>query len=158
MAYPPPTLPTNRTNATAQQDTHPGDHNAVNLAMNDTVGRLNALIAQVTVIEGRTHDWTVVHGEVNVPAGSSGWISVNLGVPLPITAAISSQVWRRVNSPLGGVTWQNYPNHDLFLEGLSQMAIAFDIGSSPSGDTFRVGVFYNPVGTLVAFDVDELTP
>lgn len=35
MTFPPPALPTNRTNATARQDTHPGDHNAANAAIND---------------------------------------------------------------------------------------------------------------------------
>lgn len=37
MAWPPPVFPTNRTNATPQQDTHPADHNAIALAINDTV-------------------------------------------------------------------------------------------------------------------------
>jgi hypothetical protein len=37
MAWPPPVLPINRTNATPSQDTHPQDHNAVNLAVNDLV-------------------------------------------------------------------------------------------------------------------------
>jgi len=41
MAYPPAVLPTNRTNATAQADTHPADHNQVNAAVNDTVAELN---------------------------------------------------------------------------------------------------------------------
>jgi hypothetical protein len=40
MAWPPPTLPTNRTNAVPQQDTHPADHNAANLAINDIVGHM----------------------------------------------------------------------------------------------------------------------
>ena len=40
MAYPPPTLPINRTNALPQQDTHPQDHNTANAAVNDTVARL----------------------------------------------------------------------------------------------------------------------
>lgn len=35
MAYPPPTLPIDRTNALPMQDTHPQDHNAVNQAVND---------------------------------------------------------------------------------------------------------------------------
>lgn len=42
MAYPPGTLPTGRTNATPQQDNHPADHNTVNQAVNDIVGRLGA--------------------------------------------------------------------------------------------------------------------
>jgi hypothetical protein len=40
MAWPPPVLPINRTNAVPQQDTHPADHNAVNLAVNDLVTRV----------------------------------------------------------------------------------------------------------------------
>lgn len=37
MAWPPPTLPINQTNATPQQNTHPQDHAAANQAINDTV-------------------------------------------------------------------------------------------------------------------------
>lgn len=40
MAWPPPTLPTNRTNATPQLDTHAADHNAANQAINDIVAQL----------------------------------------------------------------------------------------------------------------------
>jgi hypothetical protein len=43
MAWPPPVLPTNRTNATPQQDTHPADHNAIAQAINDTVATVQAL-------------------------------------------------------------------------------------------------------------------
>lgn len=43
MAWPPAGLPTNRTNATPQTNTHPADHNAVNAAMNDTVARVQAI-------------------------------------------------------------------------------------------------------------------
>ena len=42
MAFPPPTLATNRTNATPSTNTHPGDHNAVNAAVNDINGRVQA--------------------------------------------------------------------------------------------------------------------
>jgi len=35
MAWPPPTLPINRTDATPQQTTHAGDHNALSQAVND---------------------------------------------------------------------------------------------------------------------------
>ena len=40
MAYPPPTLATNRTNATPQMDTHAADHNALALAVNDITKQL----------------------------------------------------------------------------------------------------------------------
>lgn len=40
MAWPPPVLPTNRTDTTAELDTHAADHNAASLAINDTVTRL----------------------------------------------------------------------------------------------------------------------
>ena len=37
MAWPPPVLATTRANATVSVDTHPGDHNALAQAINDTV-------------------------------------------------------------------------------------------------------------------------
>lgn len=40
MPYPPPVLPINRTNADPQQDTHPNDHNALALAVNDITTEL----------------------------------------------------------------------------------------------------------------------
>jgi len=43
MAWPPASLPTNRTNATPQTNTHPADHNAVNAAVNDTVAHVQAI-------------------------------------------------------------------------------------------------------------------
>ena len=38
MAWPPPTLPTSRTDTTVMATTHPADHNAANLAINDLAG------------------------------------------------------------------------------------------------------------------------
>jgi len=43
MAWPPAALPTNRTNASPQQDTHPADHNAIAQAINDTVAVVQQL-------------------------------------------------------------------------------------------------------------------
>lgn len=40
MAFPPPTLPTNKTNATPQLDDHPGEHNALAQAVNDLTAHL----------------------------------------------------------------------------------------------------------------------
>ena len=40
MAFPPPTLPVDRTDNTPQLNTHPADHNDANQAINDIVGRL----------------------------------------------------------------------------------------------------------------------
>jgi hypothetical protein len=55
MAFPPPVLPINRTDATAQQTTHANDHNAISQAVNDTVadvvrrpGRMLALVERTT--------------------------------------------------------------------------------------------------------------
>lgn len=45
MAWPPATLPTNRTNATPQNNTHPADHNAISAAINDTVGKVQQIDA-----------------------------------------------------------------------------------------------------------------
>lgn len=40
MAWPPPVLPINRTDATPQQTTHAADHNAANQAINDIVTKV----------------------------------------------------------------------------------------------------------------------
>lgn len=53
MAWPPPTLPTTRTNTTVSADTHPADHNAANLAINDIVGWVKPTAwAPLTLING----------------------------------------------------------------------------------------------------------
>jgi len=59
MAWPTAVLPTNRTNATPQTTTHPNDHNAISLAINDTVahvqaadsGNVNALTAMIAGLQ-----------------------------------------------------------------------------------------------------------
>lgn len=43
MAWPPPVLPINRTDALAQQANHPGDHNTTNQAVNDIVTVVRSL-------------------------------------------------------------------------------------------------------------------
>lgn len=45
MAWPPPTLPTTRTDTTVMATTHPADHNAANLAINDTVARVKTIVS-----------------------------------------------------------------------------------------------------------------
>ena len=57
MAWPPPTLPINRSDATPQQTTHPADHNAVNLAVNDLVAKVTALDAEIGVIGRNVTAW-----------------------------------------------------------------------------------------------------
>ena len=49
MAWPPPTLTTNKTNATAQQDDHPAAHNEERLAINDLVARVKGIGAPVAM-------------------------------------------------------------------------------------------------------------
>lgn len=51
MAFPPAPLPVNRTNATAQNNNHPNDHNAIGAAVNDTVG---AVVSHGTAINDHT--------------------------------------------------------------------------------------------------------
>jgi hypothetical protein len=48
MAFPPPVLPINRTDATPQQTTHANDHNAANQAINDITAKVTAIDAAVT--------------------------------------------------------------------------------------------------------------
>jgi hypothetical protein len=70
MAWPPPVLPINRTNATPQLDTHAADHNAVNLAVND-------LVARVQTIDAEQHAWA---GVITVSTNADGVFVVDLAV------------------------------------------------------------------------------
>lgn len=63
MAWPPPTLPTTRTDTTVMASTHPADHNAVNLAINDIVGYVKPSV------------WTAVTYQ-------NGWTTMSGGQPL----------------------------------------------------------------------------
>ena len=75
MAWPPPTLSTNRTNATPQHDSHAADHNAANLAINDLVAMVASLITSV----GR-YGFTAVQGGQSVAAGQTvnlAWTGVS---------------------------------------------------------------------------------
>lgn len=49
MAWPPSIPPTNRTNATPQQDTHPADHNAIAAALAEIVARFAVEIGQIII-------------------------------------------------------------------------------------------------------------
>lgn len=69
MAWPPAPLPTNRTNATPQQNTHPGDHNAIAQAINDTVSHVNVMLdnaVRAAVVQTTTN----ASGETWIPFAS----------------------------------------------------------------------------------------
>jgi hypothetical protein len=58
MAWPPPTLAINRTDATPQQTTHAADHNAANLAINDIVARIGTIPRGVVGWAGKDTEQT----------------------------------------------------------------------------------------------------
>ena len=113
MAYPPPVLPTNRTDATPQgPGTHVADHNGANLAINDIVAHLRSavdtvvddvptLTTRVTALEGRmtaaeTNSYIIngvtkrdhLHVRSNsqvVTTDANGRIAIPFSTPMPTT-------------------------------------------------------------------------
>jgi len=91
MAWPPPVLPVNRTNATPQLDTHAADHNAHALAINDIVARLsppvriaggNAYQPSTPLVSGSTIMATtppVVAYDTSIWISASGWVGSDAG-------------------------------------------------------------------------------
>jgi hypothetical protein len=86
MAYPPSTLPVSRTNSSAVTDNHPGDHNSVNQAMNDTVAMLGSnpqgtyatLQARLAALPGSLVAWR--YGRINglvLNANGGAWSPTN---------------------------------------------------------------------------------
>lgn len=103
MAWPPPVLAINRTNATPQTNTHPADHNAVNQAVNDIVTHVQTVTdTQVVSLESSRYEIiTGVPGGTTDTGGSgtpSPWYSLAFGRAVPpwatsmfITATFTGQ-------------------------------------------------------------------
>lgn len=115
MAWPPPTLPINRTDATPQgPGTHAGDHNAVNLAMNDTVQKVGAIDARVLVLNNvswvnrRTGQVVVASDQwgnaanVDIPDSIAGGYLISGFAQVETGAAAISGVDMRLLATAGG--------------------------------------------------------
>lgn len=104
----PADLPTNRTNATPQQDTHPNDHNAIGATVNQVIAQVDTLDKSTTelakIIVGATPGGNINPGGSLITAsltlGPAGVYLVTYGVAFVSTTAIIANV----SILLGGVT------------------------------------------------------
>lgn len=163
MAWPPAALPTNRTNATPQQNTHPADHNAISLAINDTVTQLQTVttnqlragsIAQQTgqsVAGGATVSlsWTSVtdssYGSgptFTIPSGKGGLYVISLRVTLsaPIVTGGFGDLVITANT-FGYVS---------YIPQAKQQGFVVAMESLGTGTTFSASVF-NPNAGAVTY-------
>lgn len=128
MAFPPPTLPTNRTNATPQQDNHPADHNAYAEAINDITAVVTPYASRIgvgltqasqSVAAGaqvalswptEEYDTNAFHGSgsstVTIPAGLSGLYAVTFRVGVGGSGTVSVVCDVIVN--IDGVLYQDF--------------------------------------------------
>lgn len=111
MAWPPAPLPTTRTNLTPQLNTHPAEHNAQNLAINDTVARVQFLEESIQrygvlcnqtgrlITAGQVDDMTWSQRSTNAwGTGNTLTVPAGQGGVYGITAKLSGPA-----SPAGGV-------------------------------------------------------
>lgn len=101
MAWPPAVLPTNRTNATPQLDTHPSDHNNVNAAVNDIVAYIQATrrtYGNTTTIATDAFGNAVLTTAHGIPAGAKvrGGVAVGAQRDYPAICIVNN-----VDIPLG---------------------------------------------------------
>jgi hypothetical protein len=68
FAWPPPTLPVNRSDSTPMQTTHAADHNQANQAINDIVAAVTAMNYELTGALATLRSWTPA-----IVSGGSGW-------------------------------------------------------------------------------------
>ena len=127
MAWPPPTLPTNRTDATPQQTTHAGDHNAANQAINDIVTR----------IQGRL---TIDSKTFTGPGGS--YPDGSTFMTMPIAAAA---VARYMTFTYNGLV-TNQAGMPLNINALWNGAIITSFRHPGNGATSMVNLSYQGVG------------
>jgi hypothetical protein len=88
MAWPPPVLPINRTDATNQQTLHAGDHNAANQALND----IRAHFLGFAVRTRSSPATTDGGGNVNVAFGGAPFPGPPAVVANTADAAMAGQV------------------------------------------------------------------
>lgn len=93
MAFPPPTLPTTRSNTTVMTTTHPADHNAANLAINDLTAE-----AVKQTRSGFTANWSgTASNNAQIPwaatANVGGWtVATSCVVPAGVTGLFAVTV------------------------------------------------------------------
>jgi hypothetical protein len=87
MAWPPPTLPINRTNATPQLDTHAADHNALALAINDVTALLGP--APKLHVDG---GYQSIASHVMTGGGAVITVTGGPAVPYPTTVYVNGWV------------------------------------------------------------------
>lgn len=161
MAFPPATLPTNRTNATPQQNTHPGDHNALAAAINDTVAQAQSLTAgaarrgviavqsgqQVGAGQVVTLGWSTLSAPdfgagpgLTVPAGAGGLYVASLRVAGPVVPTTPTIGFGDVVINFNGTEYSTY-----VPGGKTQVALSVMEPLNP-GQGISVLV-YNPLGS-----------
>lgn len=123
MAWPPAALPTNRTNATPQQNTHPADHNALALAINDTVGKVQANDAILSGTGsgqmgrlGRVYGG-VINGGAVTPGGGFR-VTATLSVPAGGMYLVVYLVWIQSTAPI---------NAQIKLFGTTSTTVAYRV-------------------------------
>lgn len=167
MAWPPPVLPINRSNATAQQDTHPQDHNAANQAVNDTVTKVQGMDNLLTgtgtggmgqlgrVVYGSYPGGTIAPGTeaevayMTLPAGL--WLvcyTVMLTSAAPLVAGVKMFNVRQANpfsavysAPLIGPTAAITPTLALLSSGAGRVSV--NVGNDRGG-TGAVSCYADP--------------
>lgn len=163
MAFPPGALPTNRSNTTPQQDTHPNDHNAISAAINDTVGAVLELqqgVQRVGTVANQTGQ-TVSAGAVV----QLGWSSVSdpsfgagpiLTVPSGNKGGVYAASLRVVGPTMPANAFAdvvlsfNGSNYAAFIPpGKSSISVCV-VGSLDTGQQVFVQV-YNPLVTTEFF-------
>jgi hypothetical protein len=129
MAWPPPVLPINRTDALYQQGNHPADHNAANVAINDVVarltgsgagqlGRLGQLVLGAPVIGAAQPGGALTRmtQDMAIPAGGGQWL-VWFNVLVSSTSALNFRMRMYGTVPPG--------NFDHEIGGPTSMSASF---------------------------------
>lgn len=110
MAWPPPVLPTNRTDALNQQANHPADHNATNQAVNDIVATVSA--DRRTAAATATYNGAATNGALipwSITGGDPAWGAGGTALPVPVTGvwAITVSIAYSGAEPVNGYVTVN---------------------------------------------------
>jgi len=148
MAWPPPVLPTNRQDLTPQTVTHPAEHNAENLAINDLVAKVTGIDTELAGALRTTRTWT------------PNWVVGGVGVS---NAGLAGNWWLQVGKlRVGAAAWTNpsgpaSPGGFLVGNGFwSATARLYGVWHYfQSGVTNHVGVVLRYDASTISFQKDD---
>ena len=149
MPFPPPLLPIDRTNATPQQDVHPADHNAVNLAVNDISAHIqkhasnsNRAYFSADIANVGTGAW-VIYDTLGLAVSNAVQVTVVVNVEWGFSGG-EAQVACSLNAAAGGGVSNRGAKCDPAVWATSPLTYSWNVPAGGNAGFHIAGTVFSP--------------